>query len=507
MTVTNRTVEHSDAAPGKSALGRFAAKFAVLKQAMPELWLVFVIKFLSIAAYKLTLLTIVVWLESDLGYKDTQAGPLVAAWSIIMSLVTLVVGSLTDDLGTRRTLFLGTSICLVARMVMVVTTSRWLVLSGGLALLAVGEALGGPVLVAAARRFSSTRLRSISFSMIYVMMNAGFWMGGALVDRIRHALGEHGHWNLAGMQISTYRTIFFASFIFEMAILPIIFLMREGAEMTEQGVKVTPVKKKPSDRNLFHSIGMTVSGAASQTALLFGRLVRQAGFYRLMAFLVLIAFIKLIYMQMDFVFSAFALREFGDGAPYGMLWSGANSMFIIVLVPIIGFFTQKYPAYPMVMVGAFISSSSIFIMALPPATFEPLARGALGNLIGHHWLGLTGEVNPYYVMITLFVLLLSVGEAFYSPRVYEYAAAIAPKGQEASYGALSYIPLLLAKILIGAFSGESLMKYCPPTGPRHPQTMWLIVASLSLVAPIGLVAFRRFIRVHEAGRDDRVSCQ
>jgi hypothetical protein len=70
-------------------------------------------------------------------------------------------------------------------------------------------------------------------------------------------------------------------------------------------------------------------------------------------------------------------------------------------------------------------------------------------------------------MITLFVIMLSIGEAFYSPRVYEYAAAIAPKGQEASYSALSYVPLLLAKIMIGIFSGKSLMKYCPETGPRH----------------------------------------
>ena len=45
----------------------------------------------------------------------------------------------------------------------------------------------------------------------------------------------------------------------------------------------------------------------------------------------------------------------------------------------------------------------------------------------------SGRVHPYYVMIALFVVLLLGGEVFYSPRVYEYAAAIAPKGQEASY--------------------------------------------------------------------------
>jgi hypothetical protein len=127
----------------------------------------------------------------------------------------------------------------------------------------------------------------------------------------------------------------------------------------------------------------------------------------------------------------------------------------------------------------------------------------LGNLVGHSWLGLQGNVHPYYVMIPIFVILYSVGESFYSPRVYEYAAAIAPKGQEASYGALSYVPLLLAKLLIGTFLSSLLVRYCPETGPRHSNTMWLIVGLTSLVAPLGLLTLRRFIRVQEAGRDDQ----
>ena len=105
-------------------------------------------------------------------------------------------------------------------------------------------------------------------------------------------------------------------------------------------------------------------------------------------------------------------------------------------------------------------------------------------------------------MIALFVVLLSIGEAFYSPRVYEYAASIAPKGQEASYGALSYVPFLLAKLLIGTFSGFLLTKYCPEVGERHSGVMWLAVALTASISPIGLLVLRRFIRVHEVGRPD-----
>ena len=59
----------------------------------------------------------------------------------------------------------------------------------------------------------------------------------------------------------------------------------------------------------------------------------------------------------------------------------------------------------------------------------------------------------------------------------------------------------LAKLLVGTVSGELLAKYCPEVGAKHSATMWLIVALMATVAPVGLIALRRHIRVHEAGRD------
>ena len=116
-----------------------------------------------------------------------------------------------------------------------------------------------------------------------------------------------------------------------------------------------------------------------------------------------------------------------------------------------------------------------------------------------------GSVNPYYVMIFLFIALLSVGESIYSPRLYEYAAAIAPKGQEASYMSLSYLPFFLAKLPVAMFSGVLLARFCPETGPRHSATLWLIIALTTTVAPVGLLVLRRYIQVPEAGRESKSS--
>jgi MFS family permease len=479
------------------------AQFTVLGGAARELWLTFAVKFFGVMAYKVTTLTLVFWLSSDLGFGDESALGLVAAWSLSMTVMTLVVGSLTDAIGLRRTFFLGVWICIVARAVMAFTTIPWLALAAGLFPLAIGEALGTPVLVAAVRKYSNTQQRSISFSLFYTIMNLGFLVAAFIFDGVRQGVGERGQLTLplVSTQISAYRTLLLTALAIEVLLLPILYFIRRGAEVTDEGLQIVAEQPKYPQAGLAASLWFTVRDSATSTVALFGGLLRQPGFYRLLAFLMLIAFLKLIFMQMDYVFPKFGIRELGEGAPVGRLVA-INNILIVFLVPLIGALTQRQTAYRMVIVGGILSAASVFIMALPTAWFEPLAAGPVGQWIGHGYLRLSGEVHPYYVMITLFVVLLSFGEAFYSPRVYEYAASIAPRGQEASYSALSYIPFLLAKLLVGTVSGVLLAKYCPEVGVRHSGTMWLVIGLLASVAPVGLIALRRWIRVHEAGRAD-----
>ena len=479
----------------------FLGKFTVLHGAARELWVTFFVKLLNFAAYAVTNLTLKRWLSTEFGYSDQQALGIVAAWSLTMTVVTLLVGALTDAIGLRKAFFLGVWVCLVARGVMVFATVPWFALAFGLFPLALGEALGTPVLVAAVRKYSTTRQRSISFSASYMMMNVGSFAAAFLFDWVRQGLGERGHLALPwlGTSLTTYRTLFLVSWGIELLLLPVLWFVRSGAEVTDDGVNIVPRPPRRAGVNLLSSFGRTVRDSARETLRLFNDLFKQQGFYRLLVFLLLIAFLKLIFMQMYYVFPEFGIRELGEGAPVGRLW-GINALLVIVLVPLIGALTQRFPAYGMVTLGGTLSAASVFIMALPTVWFQPLADGAFGNWLGHHYLGLTGPVHPYYVMITLYVIVLSFGEAFYSPRVYEYASAIAPQGQEASYGALSYVPFLLAKLLIGTFSGTLLATYCPAVGERHSETLWLFVALTATIAPVGLIALRRLIQVPEAGR-------
>ena len=476
--------------PVQTGLAGFFAKFTVLRGAQRELWLTFLLKFLIYTAYSVTNKTMILWLSRDLGFSDQSAGALVGwVWAPAMTIFTLLAGSLTDAIGLRRTFFLGVAICTVARSVMIVSTTPWLALTCGVLPLAVGEALGTPVLLAATRRYSTTQQRSISFSIIYMVMNVGYVAAGWIFDFVR----QHDFtFSIFGFTPTTHQQLFMVSLAFELVLFPAIYFLRRGenekAAPDESGAAFLP--------RLFG----TVRQSAIDTGRLFGRLLQQSTFFRLLAFFLLIGFLKAIFLQMDYVFPKFGDRELGLHAPVGKL-ANINAILIIVLVPIIGALTQRFAAYGMVILGGTICAAGVFIMALPPAWFQGAANSGFGQWLGHSYLGLQGGVHPYYVMSAFYLAVFSVGEAFYSPRVYEYAAAIAPPGQEASYGALAYIPFLIGKLLVGT-SGWILAVFCPATGPRHSGTMWLIFALAAAVAPIGLIIFRGYIRVPEAGREE-----
>lgn len=464
---------------------------------MRELWLVFGTKFLTILAYAVMNSTLVLWLSADLGYQDIGAGNLVAVWSALMTLITVMVGSFVDSIGLRKAFLLGAAICVVARGFMTFGEWPWVALALGLFPLAVGEAFLTPVMVAAVRRYSTTPQRSISFSIFYAMMNVGFFVGNLIFDHVRHSLGEYGRLSVPvlGFELSTYRTLFLISFLLSIPnLLIFFFLLREGVEATDEGVRITPSSStgKPPMRALREAVG----GAAK----IFTGLWRESAFYKFLVFLTLVVAVRLIFYHMHYTYPKFGIRVLGPGAPIGRLWA-INSLLIIFLVPVVGALTQRVSAYRMVIIGSAISAGSVFVMALPTAWFAGLAEGSFGELLGHRWLRLQGEVHPYYVMIAVFIVFLSIGEAMWSPRLYEYSAAIAPKGQEASYMSLSYLPFFVAKFFAGGLSGLLLKSYAPETGARDPQMLWLVIALTTLITPVGLLVFRRYIQVREAGRE------
>ena len=497
--------------PGGSSVLAFLKRFLVMASAPRELWIIYAAYLMENLAYKLGSQGVLpLWLSSDLGFSDTNAGTIIAVWSATMTLVTVLVGSLTDALGIRKTFLLGFIVCLAGRIVMTVTTDRWIVLPFGMLVLAVGIALLIPVMIAGCKRYTNAAQRSIAFSFYYALSNLGYLVGDLIFDRLRGGagLGELGHWTVPGLgvELSTYRVLIAMGVGFTIPGLILVWLfLRDGVEMTEEGVKINRRVATLDPRNPLVVFWETCRKTAAQTVHIFTSLWGQPMFYRFLAFMFLAAGARMVFYHLAYTFPKYGIRELGNGAPFAHLSGALNSGIIVVIVPICGIITQKISAYKMVTVGSFISAMSVFLIAVPPQWYQPLADGWLGEIIVHQWLGVAGPVNPLYIGIFLFIVILSLGEALWSPRLYEYAAAIAPKGQEASYMALSMLPMFLAKFVVGIISGRMLAVFCPAEGVRHSETMWFIIGCMTLITPIGIFLFRKQLQLQESGREPVIS--
>lgn len=492
---------NSEPATNRSRFKGFLDKFLIMRHAPRELWLIYGAYILENLAYKVGAAGVLtLWLSHDLGFSDTSAGATIAIWSSIMTLITVMIGSLTDALGIRKTFLIGFFVCLLSRTVMTFSVDRWVVLPFGLYFQAVGIALMIPVMAAACKKYSNAAQRSVAFALYYALMNLGYAIGDWIFDRIRHGehgLGEYGHWVVPflGTDLSTYRVLILLSVVFTVpGLLLVWFFVRDGVEMTEEGIKVTP--RTVSGKTLLKSAGDT----AAKTWEIFSSLWTQKSFYRFLAFMALVVGVKMIFYHLAYTFPKYGIRELGEGAPFAHLSGILNSMMIVFLVPIVGVLSQKISAYRMVTVGSLVSALSVFFIAVPPEWFKPMADGWLGEWVVHRWLGVAGPVNPLWISIFLFIVFLSLGEALWSPRLYEYSAAIAPKGQEASYMALSMLPYFLGKFCVGMISGKLLEIYCPATGPRDSEMMWFLIGCMALITPVGAFVFRKYIQVHESGR-------
>jgi MFS family permease len=472
--------------------------FALLKlSGVPRaLWLTFGLKMVTVTAYKILNVVLVTWCMKDLGLSDPQAQSVYMVWGVFILVATLLSGSLTDALGIRRTLLTGLALCVIFRMVMFMSTDPWIALVCGMVPVAVGEAFCTPVLVAATRKFTAPEQRSVAFSIFYALMNAGFMVAYFFRDAAFTALppDADGMVSLGGMAVSQERLLIFVSMAVELLMLPFLLLLREERTAAQDANKL-------AGHGMLTRLRLTLRDTTRETGRHLAGLVRHKGFHRLLIFLALIGLLKIVFNAMDAVLPTFAEREIGpEGKDRVGRFNAVNSLLILVLAPLVGTLTRRFSAYSMVIIGGFVTALSFVFMALPGEMFTALADGPLGEWVGHGYLGLPGAIHPYIVMIVLWQVAFSIGEALYSPRVYEYAASIAPKGQEASFASLSYVPLLMGKLATGAAFGGLMERYCPATGPRDPGTLWGIVGGLVLIAPILLLVLQRYVRVEEEGR-------
>ncbi|MBN1114548.1 MAG: MFS transporter, partial [Oligoflexia bacterium] len=447
-----------------------------------ELWIVFFARVMEALAYFVTIMVMVLFFSTDLGMNDLEAGKIFGIWTLTAGLLSFFMGAVCDVMGIRLSLVLGFFTLVFGRLIFAILPNYYAVVLVGLPLLALGSSLLMSMKSAAVKQYTTRKSRGLAFGIYYALMNIGALFAGLCLDRltsITRIFGEKaqegsviqkGHdvtryvVNLFGvLDISTYQMVFLFGFLTTLAaFIAVLVFIRKG-QYAEDDIEAVTRKSKTPLRNLVRSLS-------------------RKSFWHFMVFLLLMSLVKLLFTHVHITIPKFMLREIGQGAAIGRVYS-INGFMLVVLPPLISPLLNKFNIYKTIIFGAFISSLAPLFLAVDYSLYIPI-----GNFLG---------VHHVYVPLVLFFVFLSLGEAVWSPKLYEYTANIAPRGEETTYVAWAYMPWILAKPLAGILSGYLLMTYCPETGPRNSEIMWMVIFITTIAAPVVLLAASKIFKINQ----------
>jgi proton-dependent oligopeptide transporter, POT family len=307
------------------------------------------------------------------------------------------------------------------------------------------------------RRFTTKRSRGAGFDMWYLFMNVGAAGGGWIIDVLRLVLHVH----IAHM--FTY-----GAFAALASIVVTMLMIRNEKQLVGPDEGPEEAGAKVERLNPFQG---------------FMRVVVSATFWRFAILITLLLGVRAVFLYAAVIYPKYWLRVIGPDAAVGTL-QAINPVLIVIGIILLLPLQRKFDVFSMLVFGAIISSFSLLVMVYPSY----------------------GEKTFWVSAASLTVL--SLGELIWSPRLSEYTASIAPKGQEGVYLGLSMMPWFAAKTVVSAMSGYLLTWYCPelPNGElvrdrlasgaisfwNSPSAMWFWLFIPALAGPLLALAFRRF---------------
>lgn len=449
------------------AILRYFRDFKVLRETRREYWGIQIVNFLDCTAYFALLNIASVFLSEDIGLSDAAAGYSISLFTTATTIFLFFSGTVTDWLGIRTSaqIAMGAQAVLRAGLVVVGLTPslphRGWIATLILFVMAPFMAMIQTVFQSANKRYTTERSRSAGFSLWYLFMNIGAAAGGFLLDIVRKLLGlPNAHIFTVGATLAV------------ISLVVTFFMVRSEAQLADGDgdPRATAPPAEPVPRKKPWVIAREV--------------VREPTLWRLLALIALILGVRAVFAYLYLIFPKYWLRTIGPEAAIGTL-QAINPILIVIGIVLFVPFVNKFNVFSMLIYGAMISAFSLVPLAVPWTWFS------------------SDMANAHYAMSLVCMVILSVGEVIWSPKLYEYTAAVAPPGQEGTYLGLSMVPWFLAKTLVSVVSGHLLARWVPEgIGPQlaagqvsywdSPSAMWLLLGAYALVGCVVALLLRRW---------------
>lgn len=409
--------------PAEMIVGYFR-DFGVLRETRKEYWGIQIINFLDCTFYFAMLTIASVFLSEDLGLDDKHAGYTITVFTSATTLMLLASGLFTDWLGIKRSLNISLSAMLLLRVAVVfVGVTPALphrgILAGALFLLMAPFMAGiQTIFQSATTRFTTRKSRSAGFNLWYLFMNVGAATAGFSIDIVRQLL------HLPNVHIFTMGVVTSALCL----VVGWLMVHREEQLLSPDDPAAAQQQEAALERKT--------------PVQIFLAMIREKALWKLLVLIALILGVRAVYTYLYLLMPKYWLRTIGPDAAIGTL-NAINPIGIVLGLILFIPLTNRFNIFNMLVYGAMVSSLALFPMAVP-------------------WTAYGMDIGPaHYWMAILCMVLVTIGEVVWSPKLNEYTAAIAPKGQEGAYLGMSLIPWFLAKTCVSFLSGHMLGRWSP----------------------------------------------
>ena len=509
----------------KAAITEITQPFIDLIKAPRALWGVILAYAIEGLSY-FGILTYLAIYFSDFVFKgvahpDIWSHDMVMVLTAGIAISMVVFGFIPDRYGVRKALIASFILLLIGRIIFssaptilgLQPSGLWSLLHiislFGILFMLLGYGIYQPAAYAAVRQFTTPKTASMGYAMLYAVMNLGssLVMGAFLLrDKEYLNLGITGtFWVFTALTLVSLLTTIF-------------ILSRKTVENAIREAKTEAAKQNINNGNkesetahneiekVIKLIDMPITAWVIFVGILVAIYFRASGSARIiLAIIVLLIPVVISLLPFKsrqkaltwivnhplansrFFFFIFALMPVQTLFTYNWLilpqyisrayagWIGNqfeiasnfNPVLIFILVPIITAMTTKRNVYNMMVWGTFIMGSSAFILAL----------------------------GPTFINLAIYLLLMSVGEAMWSARFLQYATEIAPEGKAGLYQGVAQLPWFLTKFLVPLlYSGHMMEIYCPESGLKNTEVMWLIFGFIAITTPILLLLAKSWMK-------------
>jgi len=348
-----------------------------------------------------------------LGFTQVEKGLIMGIVNAILYFLPVITGAIADKFGYKKVLIIAFIILSSGYFLMGIMHSFATVFLTFF-YVAIGAALFKPIIAATIAKTTNENNSSLGFGIFYMIVNTGGLIGPLVASELREVSWRY------------------------------IFIMSSGAILLNLVLVLIfyrePERKVNTD-SLFKSLYQ-----------IFQNIYTILKDFRFLAFLSIIVFAWTVFWQYFYSLPVF-IEQWADTSPlYDALYSlfprlaesvGTSDGIIL---------TEKIITLDALFIVAFQVIISSVIMKLPPLL--SMSSGILIKTLGLTLAFLTR--NPFIIVIS--ILIFSLGEMMFSPKILEYIGRIAPREKAALYMGTQYLPFSLGNFFAGFISGGGFSK-------------------------------------------------